>query len=261
MGSWGYGVMQDDDASDAHDDLIKLFNRNKSKDRALAIMMRAHTRGLLDSDTRLSILLGMYQAAWKCGWIDDQMIKALSKEIETAASLDRWSKGSPRDVQKRKASLLTFLAKLKTQPAKVKIPKKPTQRKAVLRKGDCLAYKLKSGKYAAYLVIDHDEVDPARRVETWGRSLVLALDYESDALPDLSVFQSAPILKVIRRSAVFGVYTEVACFWVYSSWCKEALPQITKIGEVTVRSDAPEGSNMGAFLTLVEDLLQRERGQ
>lgn len=247
MGSWGFGVMQDDDAADAYDSVKKLYNRSIPKDVALVQVMEEYRSELQDSDIGLPILLGIAKACWTFGWLDESMILRVESEIQKSSGLARWSEGKPKDVAKRQAALQTFLSQLKTTPAKIPKPKKPIQRKPPYREGACLSFRMKDGRYAALLVLDQMEIDPTGEEETYGWVLLGALDRAFDQPPTLDDFRTLKVIEFRYPPPHDADGPQFAQHWVTPSDFRQEREKIAYVGDIAV----PEWHTKGGPLSSI----------
>lgn len=233
MGSWGFGVMHDDDASDAFDSVKKLYNRSIPKDQALAQIMEEYRQQLQDADTGLPTLLGIAKACWTYGWLDQSMIKQVEAGIRKSSGLARWTAGGAKVAAQRQAALQIFLTQLNTTPTKIPKPKKPIQRKPPYRTGACLSYRMKDGRYAALLVVRHEEIDPLGLEETFGTILVAGLEYASHTQPTFEHFRNLKALEY-QYPPPSDLGAHILCLWVYPWSIKEHRERISYVGDVEI---------------------------
>jgi hypothetical protein len=136
-----------------------------------------------DPDEGPLLWLAIAHAQWKYGTVAPRVLEQVRDDIENGRGLERWEE-DPRGLEKRKAALAKFLAKIESPNPKPSRLPKLVIRKAPFREGDCLSVSLPNGLYTAALVLREDNSNPEL-----GMNLIGSLDYLGRTPPSMRVFK------------------------------------------------------------------------
>ena len=121
MGTWGYGIYEDDMAEDTKEDYLGQLKLGKSDEDALHDFLESYAKDLEDEEDSAVIYLALADTMWKKGRltqeIKDKAFEAMVRDLE----LGRWE--SEKDIRNRTKVLDKLKEKLNSpMPARKKIP-------------------------------------------------------------------------------------------------------------------------------------------
>ncbi len=147
MGAWGTGILEDDMAVDIHGEFMELYDEGQATDDILAHLLGLHDRSGGFTD-RSNFWLGLAQAQWECGCLDQRVLAQVERIVATAsgAGADDWWKA-------RRSVLRQFLRTIqvpRSQP-------RPRTRRIVLppvyEAGTCLSVPTSRGGFGPAIVL------------------------------------------------------------------------------------------------------------
>lgn len=200
MGTWGFGVLQDDTGADVHADYMELLNAGKMPGEILVEIKRRYAEALEDSDDGPVAWLAIAKAQWECGHLSPEILAHVENIVSKGEGLGLWEDAGPKGVERRHKALETFLAKLRTKNERPKKPRKPIVRKPIFQTGDCLAVRLSDGDHGAAIVLGY----PAEKIrpggDTYGINLIGLLRYKSAERPGPDTFEKREWLRLTHHS-------------------------------------------------------------
>jgi len=124
MGTWGFGVAEDDTVRDVlgiFDDRLK---GGATIPEATAAVLREFESALNDEDEKPLIWLALAKSQWAYGALDPEVLDHVRRDIDVEVGLGRWREESKATLAKRKAALQRFLARIEElNPRPKKVPK------------------------------------------------------------------------------------------------------------------------------------------
>jgi hypothetical protein len=186
MGVWGTAVFSDDHAADLRDDYRRMIGDGMSGPEATDRLLRQWMpSGQKDPDMAAVFWLALAVTQWKCGRLEDRVKQAALRAIEDGSALRLWH-GSP--LERKRAAVLQATTELLQSP-----PPLPRKIAKVFRAtcdwepGELIAYRLLSGTFIVFQVIDHhhDAGGVAPNCEIF--------DWQGPELPSPSTFEGLPM--------------------------------------------------------------------
>lgn len=231
MGTWGTAV----DANDSFQDAGGLFDhhvkRQQSVEAATAAVLKSYSDFLDDFDEGPSILFAIVDRQWTYGKVDPELLDRIRAD---RFGLENWQEAPPADLKKREKDVKKFIAKVSVDnPSPKKIPK-IVRRKPKFTPGDCLAYELPDGRFAAAYVLATNDSDPE-----YGRDMVVVMDYLDAEPPELKLFQDRKWL-YLNHGSWDG---QLDCSWYGPEGFRKIGKRISLIGTVPVRKKDPKNVN------------------
>lgn len=178
MGTWGFGILQDDAARDVYDDYFRQFNAGETHSKILRELRGEFADALDDPDDAILFWLAVARAQWECGALQPVVKKRVEQIVRRGDDLARWKGSGVKSVERRRKALEQFLAQLSRRNPKPRKPKKGVIRKPIFSTGDCLAIRLRNGKFAAAIVTRTPEEVPQLGEDTYGVNVIAVLRYE-----------------------------------------------------------------------------------
>ncbi len=160
MSMWGTGIKQSDEFMDVYDEFYERYVDDADPMeiyRSILEEYRSEFSTDLESPLMYTVHYALAQCLWECGLKDPWLWEEIDRIIESEEDLAFWSElgMDKRLKESRRKALLKFQEKLRSQPTKIRKPKKSTQkRQPTLHKGDLYAYPC-SGGYRVALVLDY----------------------------------------------------------------------------------------------------------
>ena len=236
MGAWGTGVLSDDTAHDVYDSYLDLFNRGNTAEAIRANVLKEYSEILDDEDEGPLAWLGIAKAQWDCGQLEPEVMKQVEKHVREGLGLSRWAEQGERVLNRRKAALTQFLAKLTTVNPRPREPRKAIKRSPLFHPGDCLAVRLDDGAWGAILVLQHKPESDDPYKETYGLNLVASLCYRGAETPTLDVFAKRDWLYLNHHSW----HNEMVLRFVYALRFRTMKDRLLRIGNIPLRKADPQ---------------------
>jgi hypothetical protein len=235
VGTWGFGVEQDDFVRDVIGEFDDVLKRGGSIDSASDIVLKRFADAVGDSDDGPLLWLALAQAQWTYGEASPAVLSRVTSDLDSGAGLDRWADESPAVLDKRLQRLHSFVDKVQRPNPKPRRFPKLIVRKPIFRAGDCLAIDLGEGRYGAALILVADESEPE-----YGMNLVATLDYLDTQPPDIDVFRRRPWLRLTHHN--YG--DELDVVWYQAQGFRAVRDRFTLVASVPIEPGDPKDANV-----------------
>ena len=160
MSMWGAGIKQSDEFMDVYDEFYDRYVDDADPVEIYREILEEYRSEFssVDMDPIMyTVYYALAQCLWECGQKEPWLWDEIDRIIATEADLAFWSElgMDKRMRESRRKALLKFQEKLRSQPTRIRKPKKSQRRnpQPTLRKGDLFAYACNDG-YRAALVLD-----------------------------------------------------------------------------------------------------------
>jgi hypothetical protein len=186
MGVWGTAVFSDDNAADLRADYRMMIGDGLSgpeaTDRLLKEWMPSSEK---DPDAATIFWLALAVTQWKCGRLEDRVKREAIRVIDDGSALRPW-RGSSLE-HKRALVVEATRKQLESPPPLPRKIAKVFRSTCEWEPGELIAYRLLSGSFIVFQVIDHhkDAGGVAPNCEIF--------DWEGRELPPLSTFEGLPM--------------------------------------------------------------------
>jgi hypothetical protein len=186
MGVWGTAIFSDDNAADLRADYRTMVGDGLSGPEATnRLLKKWMPSSEKDSGMAAIFWLALAVTQWKCGRLEDRVKREAIRVIDDGSALRLW-RGSP--LERKRAAVLEATKKQLESPQPF-----PRRIAKVFRStcdwepGELIAYRLLSGSFIVFQVIDHhdDAGGVAPNCEIF--------DWQGPELPPPSVFESLPM--------------------------------------------------------------------
>ena len=231
MGSWGYGVRQDDFASDVIGEFEDVLTAGKSVAEATAAVMSRFSSALEDPQDGPLFWLALAGVQWTYGALDPTVFARVRGDLAAGRSLLAWEE-DPRGLTRRRAALEKFIAKLEVPKARASRAK-TIVRAPKFEVGQCLSIHRFNGEYGAAIVLAADHA-----IAEHGRNLVGILDYSSDTSPTMDLFSERKWRRI--GGPVEGDRPHVG--WYFATGFRKVKSRIVVLGKVEVLDSDPTDS-------------------
>lgn len=247
MGTWGFGVLQDDVAADAYADYLDRFDRTGSPEETLAYL-RQQIADYDPADDLPRAWFGIAKAQWQCGHLAPEVIELVERFVTDGRCFDPYADAGPKALNRYRANLTMFLSRLKeTNPKPRKRKLKATKRKPSFAVGDCVAFRLPDGKWGAALVTYAEPPNDDPWTETYGVNIVAALRYHARERPRLEHFTKQEWVVMTFEKWCRG---KPLAFQIVSAAMRRTPTESYElVGRITVPVDDP--ANVSAYGDLV----------
>lgn len=232
MGSWGYGVRDDDFVLDVIGVFEDLLKAGRSIGEATAAVKSKFAADVSDADDDPLIWIALADMQWTYGNLEPEIRDRVREDLDSGRSLSAWTE-SEDGLTRRRAALETFISKIgQSNPRPKKLPK-VIVRAPKFRPGDCLSIRLSNEQYSAALVLaaDHSNVE-------YGRNLIGALDYVATEKPSMEVFRDRKWL-VLRHDHASPM--DIA--WYHHIGFRGVKDRLEVVGAVEILDSDPKDSN------------------
>jgi len=187
MGAWGYNIKDNDTAADVIDIVTDLMSEGLSVEKASkAFLALPEWQDVLDDpDEMATIRHGLAHMAWTYGKVPAKLLKELKADLAAGHGIQSWD-----DPAKRGKAVAKFVEKIAVPNPKPKPPPKPVQplkrtRAPGFETGDCLAVKMKGGRFTAAYIVEAFHLEDAH-----GGNVVLELSWTGKRAPTLAEFKA-----------------------------------------------------------------------
>jgi hypothetical protein len=154
MGAWGTAIFSDDAACDVRDAYLELVGDGLSGAEATRQLTQQWSKELEDPDQAPVVWLALAATQWKCGRLEEGVREQALRVIDDRSDLRRWEDNS-RELAKRKRVLEGLRARLLGPQAPERRIRKQFRDANEWKRGDVIAYRLRSGKFVVMRIIGH----------------------------------------------------------------------------------------------------------
>jgi hypothetical protein len=254
MGTWGYGIKQDDFVCDVMDEFDEHLKQNQNLPQTTEIVLNTYKEGINDPDEGPLFWIALANMQWKYGKVDAAVLEKIKSDFAKDAGMERWQEIGEKEYSKRKQVIADFIELISTENPKPKKLPKFVVRKPIFAAGDCLSIQLKNGLYGAALVLvaDHSHIE-------YGKNLIGALDYMETTEPDLSVFQKRDFL--ISTHHHWENQPDIC--WYSNRGFRSEKKRFNLIGNIAITENDPNDGNSYAGWNLLGEqiILQKKWDQ
>jgi hypothetical protein len=232
MGTWGYGIRQDDFVCDVIDEFESIVKNGSSVADAIKAVHAQFSTESSDSDDGPLFWIALADIQWMYSEVDSQVLERVKDDFDSGRSLARWDE-KQRGLSRRRAVLEKFIRKISTPNSRPKKPPKLVIRSPKFCPGDCLSIFFSDGMYGAALVLaaDHSNAE-------YGKNLIGVLDYLSSKKPSIKVFQERKWL--VRTHHHWKNEMDLA--WYFPVGFRAAKKCLEVIGQVELLESDPGDS-------------------
>ncbi len=236
MGVWGTGILSDDTVRDIYDSYIDRFNRGDTAENIRLQLLKSYASSLKDTDEGPLVWLAIAKAQWDCGQLEAEVVAKVQEVVRDGLGLARWAEQGQRLLERRKAALQQFLAKLQSVNSRPRKPRKAIKRKPLFKPGDCLAARIADDLWGAVLVLRHEAESDDPYTETYGTNLVAALKYRGSNPPSLDEFEKREWLLLNHHKW----RNEMVVYFVSALRSRDVKDRLVIIGNIPLRESDPQ---------------------
>lgn len=185
MGSWGYGVLDDDMARDVYETYLDAFKKGAPPDELHAALVTGWLPQVEGSHEEMPFWLGLAKAMWECGALSEVDVRELEEMIASDMAVRGYADVGGE--QKRRAVMHKFLALISVPRAKPRQPLKRLPRPVtpLLKPGACLVISVGEKLFGAAVMVQINDFEPNK---PWYRLVLLRR--LADTPPLLPYFES-----------------------------------------------------------------------
>jgi hypothetical protein len=190
MGTWGTAIKDNDAFADIYSEFFELYNKGE-KPQDVSRKLRADYWEVLEiEEEKHSYWFAFALAQWETKSLELDVLSMVKDIVSSGDDLKLWldSGASEKEIAKRRVALDKFLQKIISDRPKAKARHRPKLMTAIFAKGDCLAFKMKNGRYGGAVVLAADP-NPER-----ANNLVATTRLNQPTKPTVSDFENAEVL-------------------------------------------------------------------
>lgn len=249
MGSWGYGIRSDDFVCDVIGDFDDLLKAGKNLAEATKELKSRYSTEIKDPEEASQFWIAIAEAQWTYGNLDAKVYRRVQEDFESGRGLETWAEDE-RALVRRKEALKKFISKISEPNPRPKKPPKLIVRAPKFAPGDCLSVRLKSGQYAAALVLaaDHSRLE-------YGQNLIVVLDYLAPDRPTLKDFRDRKWLVLSHHNWKHKI--DVA--WYGANGFRSTKGRIEIVGNIEILASDPKDSQQFALWNFLGDQVVYQR--
>jgi hypothetical protein len=189
MGTWGINITDDDLYKDIEYKFLNLYNEGIDVNIITKKIIENYNESLNSDKDSNGFWLSIAYLQWQCKSLDKLVFDKVKDIVESKSDLQLWEElgASKSEINKREKILSEFLIKISTPK---KSPKRRIKKKlfnSIYKKGDCLSFKLRNGKYGSALVIDEEENTE------FGSNTIVISNLEQEKKPTIDDLKKAGI--------------------------------------------------------------------
>lgn len=200
MGTWGYGIKDNDTSFDVIETFFEKYNKGMKPDAIHKDIIEQFAYSLSDDEDRDNVLFPLAQCLWEVCALEDDLFSKIRENIERGNNITICRMlGADEDFLKNRSAMLDkFLKKISTPKEKPKARKKPPQKiESAFHAGSCLAFQYPDGKFGGVVVIE------AEFYNTKGSICIALTNIRNKKAPTLDDFIGAR-LKDFEWEMVYG---------------------------------------------------------
>lgn len=245
MGTWGTSISANDTFEDIIHEFYGLYDEGMEVGEITTKLVDENKESVEDdSEDRNNFWFAIALGQWECKALDPIIYEKVKLIITSGDDLKLWQDldALPSDIKKRKKVLDQFLEKLSAEKKSPRKRKKKVLRDSVFEKGDCLTFKLESGKYGGALVLESE------KQTEFGMNLIAVTDFNLQVRPSVDDFNKSNVL-VRKEEEWRGKFKDTEMIaWCYAQFYKKATTEFEVIGTIEVTKDYNFGKDFGRFI-------------
>ncbi len=211
MGAWGPAIFSDDLACDLRDDFKNLIAEGLSSADATEKLFNSYEINKDDLEECNVFWLSLAATQWKMGRLDEEVKSKAIKIIDSGSDVLRWrEEGESGWAKQREKHLLKLKEQLLSPQSEPKKIRKRFKNQTDLKFGDAIAYRLNSGNYVIFRVIDH-------HTDNGGTFPICEIcDWIGKEIPQPDEIEKFDVIKEKVRQTVFDKEYETIIFLQHS---------------------------------------------
>jgi len=155
MGTWGTGILDDDNSGDFYDSFFEHYKSGKKPNQIIGELKKEFSHINDNHDSICDFWFTISLALWETCSLDKRTLDKVSNYIIQGKDLKIWEKleADEKTIKERKRELNKFLKKIQVPRSKPKSRKTKKKRPPIFKKGDLISFKLENGNFGGAIVI------------------------------------------------------------------------------------------------------------
>lgn len=238
MGTWGTGLLSDDQARDIYDEFRAKYNAGKSPQK-IREQIEREWRGSFEPNEVHLLDLVLAKCLWETGALNDELLERVRNIITTKVDLSLWEEldATKSDIKKREKVLINFLEKISQKNPKPRKPRKIKLRNSIYEAGDCLTFQYSDQDFGAVIILKNEQNTE------YGLNIMAVLDYKSKAKPSTEEMLAANLMIVDFRD----YHHSPNMSYVYAQAFRKSKDRFEKVGHVKLKRDHDCRSYTGSW--------------
>ncbi len=156
MGTWGTGMSGNDTFCEVYERFCRLYNGGAEPEQITKVLQENFKETIDFREVTNEFWFALAKAQWECKALQPWVYEKVKAIIDSKADLEIWKElgATPRQIRQREKALANFLSSLAKEKTKARRRKKSHFKPAVFQKGDCVVFKMSSGKYGGAFVLE-----------------------------------------------------------------------------------------------------------
>lgn len=191
MGTWGYGINENDTSFDVMETFFEKYNAGMEPQAIRKDIFEQFAYSLNDNEDSDNVLFSLAKCLWEVCALDNDTLAKVQERIESGANIEVYrSLGANEDFLKKRDTMLSkFLVKISIPKDKPKARKKPpVPIDSPYRAGNCLTFQYPDGAFGGAVVIS------AELYNTKGNICISLTDIRSPKPPVFEDFKQAKMI-------------------------------------------------------------------
>jgi len=155
MGTWGTGILDNDNSSDFYDSFFDYYNEELKPSEIIEKLHDEYPDLNDESDSICDFWFTIALAMWETCTLDKKTLEKVTKYIEGEKDINIWTRldADEKTIKERKRELKKFLKTIQVPRKKPKSRKTKKKRPPIFKKGDLISFRLNNGNYGGALII------------------------------------------------------------------------------------------------------------
>lgn len=158
MGTWGTGILDNDNSGDFYDSFFEHYESGIEPSEIIKKLHEEYPDLNEESDSICDFWFTIALAMWEICALDKSTLERVTKYIQEEKDIKIWTSldADEKTIKERKRELNKFLKKIQAPREKLKSRKVKKKRPPVFKKGDLISFQLNNGNYGGAIVIQEN---------------------------------------------------------------------------------------------------------
>lgn len=228
MGTWGPAISSNDVYEDVYREFMDLYDEGLESEEISKRVIDNNSELINSYEDENNFWFALAMAQWQCRSLDPELYQQVKQIVETSKDIKLWEElgATPKEIQKRKKVLTSFIEKLSTPKEKARRRRKKVLRDSIFQKGDCLIFKLENGNYGGAFVLAAEE-----KTE-YGMNLIAITTLNLSSKPTDKDFKNTFVLT--RKKNALELTNPLMIHWYVAKFFKKAEVKFEVVGQLSV---------------------------
>jgi hypothetical protein len=192
MGTWSTSIDGNDDFCIVYERYFELYNEGIEINVIKSKLYEEFFDIINMNEVANEFWFALSKALWECKALDKEILDKVKTIIQSGDDISIWRSlgGTENQIAMREKVLKRFLEKILKEKEKAKKRTPKYFSKAIFRKGDCIAFKMKNGNYGGAIVLDEKENEEEQK----GYNFIVKTKIDKPQIPTIADFENTELL-------------------------------------------------------------------